>query len=65
MERRVLVIEDKHVAKTNNTCAIQIEFTNGRAACWRQADEAEMVRTPGEMFMPTVPARMKAEPYAP
>ena len=59
MRRRVFAVEQQQAAKSDHALAIQIEFSDGRAACRGQADEVKLVGTPGEMFVPVVPARMK------
>lgn len=56
---RVFVIEQEQAAKTNDSLAIQIECADRRATCRSQANEIEMVGTPGEMRVPVVPTRME------
>lgn len=52
-------VTDQDAPQVDDALAIQIQRRNGGASGGRQALQGEAIRTPGEMLVPVVAARVK------
>lgn len=53
------MIKQQETTKMDDAFAIQLQLSDGCAACWRQSDQVKLVRAPGKMLVPVVPSWMK------
>lgn len=59
MRWRMQTVPDQDAPQVDDALAIQIQRRDGGASGGRQPDQREAIRTPGEMLVPVVSARME------